>query len=116
MMKLALAIYLQIAIFAAYNYIDARMVTVPIWKRALTFGLNPLSVLFFGLSPIVMWWSFRVVMAETRGRFWTASLILGALNGSIGIVCKYLGTDKVPTIPQAIGIVCMLVGAIISSL
>lgn len=113
---LVIAVVLQLCIIGAYNYIGTQRVIADRWADSFRSGFHPLSILFFGLSPILLWWSFRVFLTASGDRYWTSVMIQGVLSQFAFISCGYLASRQVPTIPQIIALSLSVVGAMISAI
>jgi len=96
-----------------FFYVDAKMTVAETWQSVLRFGLRPLVVLFFGLSPIVLWWSYREIMA-TVGAFWLATMLQGSILQAVYIVCSYLGSRVRPTIGEMVGLLISFAAVIVT--
>jgi hypothetical protein len=104
MQKLILPVLLQIAVFGIYFYIDARQIIAPNWTTVLKFGLNPLTLAFFALSPIPVWWSYRVLYAYFDNGFWMASLVQGFVLQTTYVFASYFGSKQMPTPREAVAL------------
>lgn len=114
MTKLLGALIVQGVIFGIFFYIDAQQTIRPTWRAVLSLGLNPLIVLFYGLAPIPIWWSYRVVYAFVGERFWLASLMQGLFIRVIYIVASYFGSGQIPTRAEAIALLLGIVSVVIA--
>jgi hypothetical protein len=112
----ATALVVQAMIFGTFFYLDARQTVAPDWNGVLRFGLHPLVVLFYGLTPIPIWWSYRTVYQAVGERFWLAILIQGLMLQVVYLVCSYLGSRQVPTQGQIVGLVLAGLGALVAGL
>ncbi len=114
MTKLLVALVVQGVIFGIFFYIDALQTVRPAWRDVLSLGLNPLAILFYGLTPIPVWWSYRVVYAFVGERFWLASLLEGLFLRIVYIVASYFGSGQVPTRGEAIALLLGTVAVIVA--
>lgn len=111
--QLILAIILQLVIFSAFQFFDARMATAPTFKAVLRFGLNPLVILAYGAASIGIWWSYRTVTVATGGRYLAALTIVGPGIAIARIVFACLGSHQAPTVREGAALALGILGAII---
>ncbi len=104
MPKLILSIFVQILIFGAYFYIDARQTTAPDWASVLKFGLHPLALLYFAFSVFPIWWSYRTLYAFYGQRFWAAAMLQGFIIQATYVLASYLGSRQMPNLREGIAI------------
>jgi hypothetical protein len=104
MLKLISAIFVQIAIFGVYFYIDARQTTAPDWASVLKFGLNPLALLYFAFSTFPVWWSYRAMYEFYGQRFWAAAMLQGLVIQATYVLASYLGSRQIPNLREGIAI------------
>jgi hypothetical protein len=114
MQKLILPLLTQVALFGIYFFLDARQMIAPEWKSVLKLGLNPLMILFYGLSVIPIWWSYRQFYAFFDNHFWITSLVQGLVLQTTYVIASYLGSRQVPTFREAIALGLMFVGILIA--
>jgi len=107
------AVLLQVVIFSAFQFFDARMATAPTFKSVLKFGLNPLVILAYGAASIGIWWSYRTVTQAAGGRYFTAWLAVGPAIAIVRLLFAYLGSRQIPTPREAVAIALGLIGAVI---
>jgi len=114
-MKLSVvaAVLLQIVVFSAFQFFDARMATAPTFRTVLKFGLNPLVILAYGAASIGIWWSYRIVTQAAGGRYFTAWLAVGPAIVIARVLFAYLGSKQAPTPREAIAIALGIIGAVI---
>ncbi len=116
LLKLTVAVILQLGVLGTYNYIGTHRVIADKWTDSLYAGLHPLSVLFFGLSPILLWWSFRVFYSMTGDSYWVAFMMGTVLAQVSGMIAGYLASRQIPTVPQIIALTLVIAGVVISSI
>jgi hypothetical protein len=104
MLKLPLAILVQIIAFGIYFYIDARQTTAPDWASVVKFGLNPLALLYFAFSVFPVWWSYRAMYEYYGGRFWAAAMLQGLVIQLTYVLASYLGSRQIPSLREGIAI------------
>ena len=97
MIKLILAVLVQVIIFGIYFYIDARQTTVQDWASVVRFGLNPLVLFYFAFSVFPIWWSYRTLYQFYDQRFWAAAMLQGFVIQFTYVLASYLGSKQVPT-------------------
>jgi hypothetical protein len=112
--KLLSALVVQGVILGIIFYIDARQTVSPAWQTVLSFGLNPLTILFYGLTPIAVWWSYRVVYAFVDERFWLAALVQGLFIRIVYIGTSYLGSGQVPTRGETVALFLGIASVIVA--
>jgi hypothetical protein len=104
MLKLPLAILVQIIAFGIYFYIDARQTTAPDWASVVKFGLNPLALLYFAFSVFPVWWSYRTMYEFYGQRFWAAAMLQGLVIQFTYVLASYLGSRQIPSLREGIAI------------
>ncbi|MFZ5855228.1 MAG: hypothetical protein ACOYZ6_00205 [Chloroflexota bacterium] len=104
MLKLPLAILVQIIAFGIYFYIDARQTTAPDWASVVKFGLNPLALLYFAFSVFPVWWSYRTMYEFYGQRFWAAAMLQGLVIQFTYVLASYLGSRQVPSLREGVAI------------
>src|SRR5512139_823445 len=104
MLKLVLAIFIQIIAFGIYFYIDARQTTAPDWSSVVRFGLHPLALFYFAFSVFPVWWSYRAMYEFYGQRFWAAALLQGLVIQVTYVLASYLGSKQVPSVREGIAI------------
>ena len=109
------ALTIQVVLFSIFFYIDSRQIIAPDWQGVRKFGLNPLVIAFFGLTPLALWWSYRTIYQAVSQRFWTASIIQGLLIRVAHLGACYLATRVLPTRGQALGLALAAIAAIFFS-
>ena len=112
-LPVVVAVLLQVVIFSAFQFFDARMATAPTFKTVLRFGLNPAVIAAYGAASIGIWWSYRTVTQAAGGRYFTAWLAVGPVIAIARLLFAYLGSKQVPTPKEAIAIALGLIGAVI---
>lgn len=114
--KLIAALAVITAIFGAYGYIDANVVTLPSSREIVRFGLKPFSLIFFALTPIAAWWSMRTIYVTVGKQYWGMSVISG-LCVQIGYLsASYLAIRQVPTRGQAIALGLNLMAIVVAAI
>jgi hypothetical protein len=104
MLKLILAISIQIVMFGIYFYIDARQTTAPDWSSVVRFGLNPLALLYFAFSVFPVWWSYRAMYEFYEQRFWAAAMLQGFVIQLTYVLASYIGSRQAPNLRECIAI------------
>lgn len=104
MLKLMLAILVQIIAFGIYFYIDARQTTAPDWATVVKFGLHPLALLYFAFSVFPVWWSYRAMYEFYEQRFWAAAMLQGFVIQLTYVLASYLGSRQVPSLREGVAI------------
>jgi hypothetical protein len=104
MLKLILAICVQILAFGIYFYIDARQTTASDWASVVKFGLNPLALLYFAFSVFPVWWSYRAMYEFYDQRFWAAAMLQGFVIQITYVLASYLGSRQMPNMRESIAI------------
>jgi hypothetical protein len=104
MLKLPLAIIVQIIAFGIYFYIDARQTTAPDWASVVKFGLHPLALLYFAFSVFPVWWSYRAMYEFYGQRFWAAAMLQGFIVQVTYVLASYLGSKQIPSLREGIAI------------
>ena len=104
MLKLPLAILVQIIAFGIYFYIDARQTTAPDWASVVKFGLHPLALLYFAFSVFPVWWSYRTMYEFYGQRFWAAAMLQGLVIQFTYVLASYLGSRQIPSLREGIAI------------
>jgi hypothetical protein len=104
MLKLPLAIIVQIIAFGIYFYIDARQTTAPDWASVVKFGLHPLALLYFAFSVFPVWWSYRAMYEYYEQRFWAAAMLQGFIVQVTYVLASYLGSRQIPSLREGIAI------------
>lgn len=104
MLKLMLAILVQIIAFGIYFYIDARQTTAPDWATVVKFGLHPLALLYFAFSVFPVWWSYRAMYEFYDQRFWAAAMLQGFVIQLTYVLASYLGSRQVPSLREGVAI------------
>jgi len=112
---LYIAVAVQLLLFTIMMYIDAKNTVEPLWKTVLRFGLNPFVLAFFALTPIVLWWTYRVIYQFADEQFWYAAVIHGLIFQIAFIGAGYVATQQVPSnrnwISLGLGFIAVLVSA-----
>lgn len=111
--QLILAIILQLAIFGLFQFVDARMATMPSFRPAFKLALNPAFIALYMGSCLGLWWSYRAMVEAMNGRYFASLAVLGPLLGAERLLMAYLGSRQVPTIREAIALALGITGAII---
>jgi len=113
--SLYIAIAVQLLIATIIFYVDAKNTVEPLWENVLRFGLNPLVLLFFALTPLVLWWAYRVIYQFAEEQFWYAAIIHTLIFQIAFIGSSYVATRQVPStrnwISLGLGLVAVLVSA-----
>jgi hypothetical protein len=104
MLKLVVAIFVQVIAFGIYFYIDARQTTAPDWASVVKFGLNPLALIFFAFSVFPVWWSYRTMYAFYGQRFWAAAMLQGFIVQVTYVLASYIGSKQLPNLREGIAI------------
>lgn len=104
MLKLILAVLVQVIIFGVYFYIDARQTTAPDWASVVRFGLNPIALFYFAFSVFPVWWSYRTLYEFYDQRFWAAAMLQGFVIQFTYVLASYLGSRQVPTLREGVAI------------
>lgn len=104
MLKLVLAISIQLVLFSVFFYIDARQTTAPDWASVVRFGMHPLALLYFAFSVFPMWWSYRVMYEFYEQRFWAAAMLQGFIVQATYVLASYLGSKQIPSLREGIAI------------
>ena len=73
--NLTVAILLQLLLLTIFFYIDAKNIVAPTWNNVLGFGLNPLVLIFYAISPLALWWAYRIIYQFFKEQFWYAGII-----------------------------------------
>lgn len=115
MTKLIFALAVQASLFAVFFYTDARM-TVSSVEKIVRFGLRPTTILFFGLSPIAMWWTMSTVYKQLDRRLWLGSFIQGFLIQLVYTAAYWRGSGIAPTPKNAVSLALGVLGILISAL
>ena len=114
MLKLILAIGIQVLMFGIYFYIDARQTTAPDWASVLKFGLNPMALAYFAFSVFPVWWSYRVMYQFYDQRFWAASMLQGFVIQLTYLLASYLGSRQIPSLREGVAISLVLLSVIVA--
>jgi hypothetical protein len=114
MIKLVLAIFIQIIAFGIYFYIDARQTTAPDWASVVRFGLHPLALLYFAFSVFPVWWSYRAMYEFYGQRFWAAALLQGLVIQVTYVLASYLGSKQVPSVREGIALGLVVLSVIVA--
>lgn len=114
MIKLVLAIFIQIIAFGIYFYIDARQTTAPDWASVVRFGLHPLALLYFAFSVFPVWWSYRAMYEFYEQRFWAAALLQGLVIQVTYVLASYLGSKQVPSVREGIALGLVVLSVIVA--
>jgi hypothetical protein len=114
MLKLILAILIQIIIFGIYFYVDARQTTAPNWASVVKFGLNPFVLVYFAFSVFPVWWSYRAMYEFYEQRFWAASMLQGLIIQVTYVLASYLGSHQMPNLREGIAISLVFLSVIIA--
>ncbi len=113
--SLYIAIAVQLVLFIVMFYIDAKNTVEPLWKSVFRFGINPLVLLFYALTPLVLWWTYRVIYQFTDEQFWYATIIHSLIFQIAYIGSGYMATRQVPSprnwVSLGLGFVAVLVSA-----
>ena len=112
---LYIVIAVQLVIFIIMFYIDAQNTVDPLWKNVFRFGLNPLVLLFYALTPLVLWWTYRIIYQFADEQFWYAGIIHSLIFQFAYIGSSYLATRQVLSprnwVSLALGFIAVLVSA-----
>ncbi len=112
---LYIALAVQLVILTIVFYIDAKNTIDPLWKNVVRFGFNPLVLAFFALTPILLWWTYRVIYRFANEQFWYAGIIHSLIFQLAYLSSSYLATHQIPStrnwISLALGFVAVLVSA-----
>ena len=111
-----MAFIVQTLLFGVFFFIDAKQTIAPDWQKVKSFGLHPLTVLFFGLSPLAMWWGYRVIYQAALQQYWTSSLWKGLIVQVVWIAASYLATRERPNAWQAVAVGLSLIASIVAGL
>jgi hypothetical protein len=109
------AIAIQLVVFNIMFYIDAKNTVEPLWKNVLHFGLNPLVLAFFALTPLLLWWTYRVIYQYVDEQFWYASLIHALIFQVAFVGSSYLATRQVPSTRNWLSLALNLVAVFVSA-
>jgi hypothetical protein len=114
MLKLILAIFVQIIAFGIYFYIDARQTTAPDWASVVRFGLNPFALLYFAFSVFPVWWSYRAMYEFYEQRFWAASMLQGFIIQVTYVLASYFGSRQMPNLRESIAIGLVFISVLVA--
>jgi hypothetical protein len=114
MLKLIVAILVQIIVFGIYFYIDARQTTAPDWASVVRFGLNPFVLLYFAFSVFPVWWSYRAMYEFYGQRFWAAAMLQGLVIQVTYVLASYLGSRQMPNLREGIAISLVFISVLVA--
>jgi hypothetical protein len=114
MVKLLLAIFVQVIAFGIYFYIDARQTTAPDWSSVVRFGLQPLTLLYFAFSVFPVWWSYRAMYEFYDQRFWAAAMLQGFVIQSTYVLASYIGSRQIPNLREGIAISLVFLSVLVA--
>lgn len=115
-MIVALAILSQIVLFGIYYYLDAKMITAKSDAEMWRFALNPLTVLFYGGSIGISWWSYRVINKALDQRFWLTVMVSGVILYIVHVIVSYLATRIAPTPQEWVALALSLAAVLVAAL
>lgn len=101
-------------IFGAFSYIDAKQTLANNFEEILRFGLRPSIILFFGLAPIPLWFSYNAFYRTLGSRFWEGFLIRGFLIQFTILVGTYMASNVNPTKGQWVALGLTFIATICS--
>ena len=113
MWRLILALAVEGVVLGIYFFIDGRQTVAIEWRDVVSFGLNPMAVLFFGLTPLLVWWCYRQVYQFAGARFWVAAIWQGLYIQCVVLLANYLAVRAMPTARQFVGLALHVVASLI---
>jgi hypothetical protein len=106
---------IQLVFFTIFFYIDAKNTVEPLWKNVLSFGLNPLVLVFYALTPIMIWWTYRVFYQFAKEQFWYAGFMHSLIVQVAYVGSSYLATRQALSprnwVSLALGLLAVIVSA-----
>jgi hypothetical protein len=105
-----------VAFGGTFVYIDALQMVRARWQDVLAFGLSPWTLLFYALSPIPVFFAWRVVYASAGRRFWLAIVIILVLNQVGTLLGSYAANRAMPAWHQAVGIALGITGVLVAGM
>jgi hypothetical protein len=113
--QIIIAILVQSLIFGVFFYIDARQIILKDWRDVVRFGLHPVALAFYALTPVPLWWTYRQIYQSVNYKFWRASLIQSAILQIVYLIANYTATKQIPSRFQAIGLLFNFIAVLIAS-
>lgn len=112
--KLALYILVYCLLFAVFEYVNAVNMTSGSWKKILSYGFKPHVLLFFALSPILVWGINKEIYEAGGERFWYTGIILCFVEFCSYLIGSIVFYKKMPSLRECAGLGLMVIALLIA--
>ncbi|MGA9771689.1 MAG: hypothetical protein WBV94_21845 [Blastocatellia bacterium] len=112
--KLMLFGLIYCLLFAVFEYINAVNMTSGSWSRIIGFAFKPHILLFFALSPILVWGINKEIYEAGGERFWYTGIILSFVEFCSYLLGSIVFYRKLPSLRECAGLCLMVLALLIA--
>jgi len=112
--KLIICAVAYVILFSVFEYVNSVNMTGGSWRSIVAYGLKPWVILFFALSPILVWGITKEIYESVGNRFWYTGIILSFLEVASYFIGSWLFYRKPPSARECVGFCLMVLALLIA--
>lgn len=112
-MKITFYIFLYLILFCIYEYLNSVAMT-DTWPNLFRQALNPIYLIFFALSPLMVWAINKLVYDAIGQRFWFMGVLMGIVEFAAYLIGAFIFYKKFPTLREGIAFTLILIALLIA--
>jgi drug/metabolite transporter (DMT)-like permease len=113
-MRIAVFGLLYFALFVVFEYINAKWMTSGSWREILRYGVRPGVLVFFALSPILVWGCNHEIYQGIGGRFWCMGAVMGSIELLAYLVGSWLFYREFPDLREWLALLLVFAGLLVA--
>ena len=104
MIKFIVVLIVYCLIFILFEYINAFNMTSGSWKTIIQYALRPYILLFFALTPILVWGFNKEIYEFIGKRFWLTGIVMNLVEFISYLIGSFAFYKKPPTVRETIAL------------
>lgn len=114
-MKITICLILYFGLFCVFEYLNNTQMTSGSWASLTRFALRPEMLVFFALSPILVWGLNKEIYEFVGQRFWFMGAVMGFLEFAAYLIAGFLFCRKAPTLREGIAFALIVIALLIAN-